>query len=192
MGAKQRPCTLPRSLRRPGESTYDSTKTSWLRPFSGTPMTHDARLQISTEQALKCCHLRKASIVLGRGTRSFDYQQSRLGRRQQSRRPGLCTRLMSGTAVFGGSVARAFVRREVPPGWFRESGLKWWRRRESNPRPKLPTTESIHAFPGFVFVSWPELRTGEDAPATSLIGLVLGVQAEHRRPAYCATLRSGP
>ena len=36
------------------------------------------------------------------------------------------------------------------------------------------------------------LRTGEDAPATSLIDLVLGVQAEPRGPAYCATIGIRP
>jgi len=25
---------------------------------------------------------------------------------------------------------------------------EWWRRRESNPRPKKPSTESLHAFSG--------------------------------------------
>jgi hypothetical protein len=47
-----------------------------------------------------------------------------------------------------------------------------------NPRPKLPTAESFHAFSLFIFVSSPELRTDEDAPATSLIDLVIAVQAE--------------
>ena len=54
----------------------------------------------------------------------------------------------------------------------------WWRRWESNPRPKKLSTESIHAFPGFIFVSSVSLRTGEDAPPTSLIDLVIAVQAE--------------
>jgi hypothetical protein len=47
-------------------------------------------------------------------------------------------------------------------------------------------------FPMFIFVSWPELRTGEDAPATSLIDLALGVQTELLGPAYCATIGTGP
>jgi hypothetical protein len=54
----------------------------------------------------------------------------------------------------------------------------WWRRGESNSRPKEPTTESFHAFSLFIFVSSPELRTDEDAPATSLIDLVIAVQTE--------------
>ncbi len=69
---------------------------------------------------------------------------------------------------------------------------RWWRRWESNPRPKLPTTESIHAFPEFIFVSSVVLRTGEDATPTSLINLVLAVQTEQRRPAYCATIGTSP
>jgi hypothetical protein len=32
----------------------------------------------------------------------------------------------------------------------------------------------------FIFVSSPELRTGEDAPATSLIDLIIAVQTEQR------------
>ncbi len=41
-------------------------------------------------------------------------------------------------------------------------------------------------------VSCPALRTGKDATVTSLIDLVLGAQAELRRPAYCATIGTGP
>jgi len=44
----------------------------------------------------------------------------------------------------------------------------------------------------FYFVSSPELGTDEDTPATSLIGLTRGVQAEHVEPAYCAALRTRP
>jgi len=43
-----------------------------------------------------------------------------------------------------------------------------------------------------LFVSSPELGTDEDTPATSLIGLTRGVQAEHVEPAYCAALRTRP
>ena len=42
------------------------------------------------------------------------------------------------------------------------------------------------------FVSSPELRTGEDAPATSLIDLARTLQAEGYEPAYCATVGPGP
>jgi hypothetical protein len=56
--------------------------------------------------------------------------------------------------------------------------VKWWRRGESNSRPKKPTTESVHAFPMFIFVSSASLRTGEDAKPTSLIDLVIAVQTE--------------
>jgi hypothetical protein len=68
----------------------------------------------------------------------------------------------------------------------------WWRRGESNSRPKKPATENIHAFPRFIFVSSVTLRTGEDAPPTSLIDLTLGVQTEPLGPAYCATIGIRP
>ena len=42
------------------------------------------------------------------------------------------------------------------------------------------------------FVSSSELRTGEDAPMTSLIDLTLGVQTELLGPAYCATVSIRP
>lgn len=41
-------------------------------------------------------------------------------------------------------------------------------------------------------VSSPELRTGEDAPMTSLIDLTLSVQTELLGPAYCATIGIRP
>lgn len=41
-------------------------------------------------------------------------------------------------------------------------------------------------------VSSVALRTGEDAPSTSLIDLTLGVQTELLRPAYCATIGTRP
>ncbi len=44
----------------------------------------------------------------------------------------------------------------------------------------------------FIFVSSPALRTGEDATVTSLINLVRTAQTEQGRPAYCATIGTGP
>ena len=44
----------------------------------------------------------------------------------------------------------------------------------------------------FIFVSSPALRTDEDATATSLISLVRPAQTEQGRPAYCATIGTGP
>ena len=69
---------------------------------------------------------------------------------------------------------------------------KWWRRRESNPRPKKLLTESFHAFSVFIFVSWRVLRTDKDVRATSLIDLTLGVQTELLGPAYSATIGIRP
>ena len=60
-----------------------------------------------------------------------------------------------------------------------------------------PTSETAFnrersCFSRFIFVSSPALRTGEDATATSLIDLVIAVQTEQRRPAYCATIGLRP
>jgi len=44
----------------------------------------------------------------------------------------------------------------------------------------------------FIFVSPSALRTDEDAPTTSLINLVRPAQTEQGRPAYCATIGTGP
>ncbi len=60
-----------------------------------------------------------------------------------------------------------------------------------------PTSETTDnrehsCFSRFIFVSSRALRTGEDATPTSLIDLVLAVQTEQRRPAYCATIGTSP
>jgi hypothetical protein len=60
-----------------------------------------------------------------------------------------------------------------------------------------PTSETTFnrehsCFSAFVFVSSPTLGTGEDAAATSLIDLVRPAQTEQGRPAYCATIGTGP
>jgi hypothetical protein len=47
-------------------------------------------------------------------------------------------------------------------------------------------------FSAFIFVSSLALGTGEDAAATSLISLVRPAQTEQGRPAYCATIGTGP
>jgi hypothetical protein len=44
----------------------------------------------------------------------------------------------------------------------------------------------------FLFVSSSTLRTDEDAATTSLIDLVRPAQTEQGRPAYCATIGTGP
>jgi site-specific DNA recombinase len=44
----------------------------------------------------------------------------------------------------------------------------------------------------FIFVSSSTLRTDKDAATTSLIGLVRPAQTEQGRPAYCATIGTGP
>jgi len=47
-------------------------------------------------------------------------------------------------------------------------------------------------FSTFLFVSSSTLRTGEDAATASLIDLVRPAQTEQGRPAYCATIGTGP
>jgi hypothetical protein len=60
-----------------------------------------------------------------------------------------------------------------------------------------PTSETTFnrehsCFSAFIFVSSSTLRTGEDAPTTSLISLVRPAQTEQGRPAYCATIGTSP
>ncbi len=58
-------------------------------------------------------------------------------------------------------------------------------------RIELPSEETndreLSCFSRIIFVSWTLLRTGEDVTTTSLINLVLAVQAEQLGPAHCAT-----
>jgi hypothetical protein len=44
----------------------------------------------------------------------------------------------------------------------------------------------------FIFVSSSPLRTDKDAATTSLINLIRPAQTEQGRPAYCATIGTGP
>ena len=60
------------------------------------------------------------------------------------------------------------------------------------PASEIEVNREHSCFFQFIFVSSPALRTDEDATATSLINLVVGVQTEHLQPAYCATFRTGP
>ena len=60
------------------------------------------------------------------------------------------------------------------------------------PASENTVNRELSCFFRFAFVSWRELGTDEDAPSTSLIGLVLGVQTELLGPAYCATIGTGP
>jgi hypothetical protein len=55
----------------------------------------------------------------------------------------------------------------------------------------LPNGE-LSCFFCIVFVSSSALRTDEDATTTSLINLVRPAQTEQGRPAYCATIGTGP
>ena len=60
-----------------------------------------------------------------------------------------------------------------------------------------PTSEKtfnreLSCFFQFIFVSSSALRTDEDATTTSLIDLVRPAQTAQGRPAYCATIGTGP
>ena len=60
-----------------------------------------------------------------------------------------------------------------------------------------PTSETTFnrepsCFSRFIFVSSSTLRTDEDATTTSLINLIRPAQTEQGRPAYCATIGTGP
>jgi len=60
-----------------------------------------------------------------------------------------------------------------------------------------PTSENTSnrehsCFFTFIFVSSSALRTDEDATTTSLIDLIRPAQTEQGRPAYCATIGTGP
>ena len=60
-----------------------------------------------------------------------------------------------------------------------------------------PTSETtfnreLSCFSTFIFVSSRALGTGEETRATSLIDLVRPAQTEQGRPAYCATIGTGP
>jgi hypothetical protein len=60
-----------------------------------------------------------------------------------------------------------------------------------------PTSEKTSnrehsCFSTFIFVSSSSLGTGEETMTTSLISLVRPAQTEQGRPAYCATIGTGP
>ncbi len=60
-----------------------------------------------------------------------------------------------------------------------------------------PTSEKtfnreLSCFFQFIFVSSSALRMDKDATTTSLIDLAGSAQAEQNRPAYCATIGTGP
>ena len=60
------------------------------------------------------------------------------------------------------------------------------------PASEKTSNRELSCFFRFIFVSSPVLRTDEDATATSLISLVRPAQTEQGRPAYCATIGTGP
>jgi hypothetical protein len=60
------------------------------------------------------------------------------------------------------------------------------------PASEKTSNRELSCFFRIIFVSSPALRTDEDATATSLISLVRPAQTEQGRPAYCATIGTGP
>jgi hypothetical protein len=67
----------------------------------------------------------------------------------------------------------------------------WWRRRESNPRPKSLSARRVHALSdseGFAAGT----QNGQDAPEASPIDLTLAARTEPLTPACCATPCTSP
>ena len=60
------------------------------------------------------------------------------------------------------------------------------------PTSEKTSNRELSCFFRIVFVSSSTLRTDEDAATTSLISLVRPAQTEQGRPAYCATIGTGP
>ena len=60
------------------------------------------------------------------------------------------------------------------------------------PTSEKTSNRELSCFFTFIFVSSSTLRTDEDAATTSLINLVRPAQTEQGRPAYCATIGTGP
>jgi len=60
------------------------------------------------------------------------------------------------------------------------------------PTSEKTSNRELSCFFRIVFVSSSTLRTDEDAAMTSLINLVRPAQTEQGRPAYCATIGTGP
>jgi hypothetical protein len=60
------------------------------------------------------------------------------------------------------------------------------------PTSEKTSNRELSCFFRIIFVSSSALRTDEDATTTSLISLVRPAQTEQGRPAYCATIGTGP
>jgi len=60
------------------------------------------------------------------------------------------------------------------------------------PASEKTSNRELSCFFTFIFVSSSTLRTDKDAATTSLIDLVRPAQTEQGRPAYCATIGTGP
>jgi len=68
---------------------------------------------------------------------------------------------------------------------------EWWRRGESNPRPKSATPRSLHAYLsslGFAFRAKNEQETQPASP----MNLARALRTERFRPAHCMTPLTGP
>jgi hypothetical protein len=60
------------------------------------------------------------------------------------------------------------------------------------PASEKTSNRELSCFFRFIFVSSSTLRTDKDVATTSLIDLVRPAQTEQGRPAYCATIGTGP
>src|SRR5216684_363019 len=69
--------------------------------------------------------------------------------------------------------------------------LVWWRRGESNPRPKSATPRSLHAYLSSVGFASRAQNEQETQPASPMV-LAAALRTERPQPAHCVTLLAGP
>src|SRR6266852_2745370 len=68
---------------------------------------------------------------------------------------------------------------------------EWWRRGESNPRPKSATPRSLHAYLSSVWFARRAQNEQETQPASPMV-LAAALRTERPQPAHCVTLLAGP
>ena len=69
--------------------------------------------------------------------------------------------------------------------------IKWWRRGESNPRPKSATPRSLHAYLSSVLFARHAQNEQETQPASPM-NLARALRTERLTPAHCLTPLTGP
>jgi len=74
---------------------------------------------------------------------------------------------------------------------FQINKKEWWRRGESNPRPKSATPRSLHAYLSSVWFASRAQNEQETHPASPM-NLAAALRTERRQPAHCLTPLAGP